>query len=71
MVNFLYVIYSWYLDVNGTQLAVSDEEGHISLYNTQLPIHNGPTHIWKAHNNAIFDIAWTMDNEHLVIFCWI
>ncbi len=51
---------------HGKYLAVTDEDGFISIYDTATRLANGPENVWKAHDNAIFDIAWTYDDELLV-----
>lgn len=51
---------------HGKYLAVTDEDGFISIYDTATRLSTGPQNIWKAHDNAIFDIAWTFDDELLV-----
>ncbi|CAI9111477.1 OLC1v1011705C1 [Oldenlandia corymbosa var. corymbosa] len=53
---------------NGHILAVTDEAGYISLYNTRLNFKSSSTYEqnteksrileWVAHDNAIFDICW-------------
>lgn len=57
-------------------LAVSDEEGFVSLFNTQrrLPSYSScqldtedvRTELWRAHNNAIFDICWIRDDTRIL-----
>ncbi|ERN09210.1 hypothetical protein AMTR_s00014p00252440 [Amborella trichopoda] len=57
-------------------LAVSDEEGYISFYNTQLnfPPLKGHSrsevearlNAWIAHHNAIFDICWIRDDAYIL-----
>lgn len=45
---------------------MADEDGYIAFYDTKSPICGGPNMLWRAHNNAIFDIAWTGDDKQIV-----
>ncbi|KAI5067067.1 hypothetical protein GOP47_0017595 [Adiantum capillus-veneris] len=57
-------------------LAVADEEGFVSIFNTcrKLPSSlNAPRltdstrkEFWLAHSNAIFDICWAQDDRHML-----
>ena len=51
---------------NGRHLAVTNEAGHVALYDTSHELSEGPECLWKAHDNAIFDVAWTCNNRQLV-----
>ncbi|XP_789660.4 denticleless protein homolog [Strongylocentrotus purpuratus] len=47
-------------------LAAADEDGRVFIYNTNV---NGPAsqvQDWSAHNNAIFDVAWSYTEPRLV-----
>ncbi|GAA6001490.1 WD40 repeat domain-containing protein [Rhodotorula paludigena] len=48
-------------------VAVSDEEGHVSFLNgEQDQWAAGPSrHSFQAHNNAVFDVSWSNDDELL------
>jgi hypothetical protein len=48
------------------RLAITNEAGYVALYDTSNELSQGPDCLWKAHDNAIFDIAWTCDNRQLV-----
>ncbi|KAI5665488.1 hypothetical protein M9H77_15341 [Catharanthus roseus] len=57
---------------NSHILAVTDEAGYISLYNTRQKFQSSSTHQenaeksrmseWIAHNNAIFDLCWIKED---------
>eukprot|EP01018_Ginkgo_biloba_P036131 Gb_09523 [translate_table: standard] len=57
-------------------LAVSDEEGYMSLFNTRRRLPSSltceqntgdvRTELWRAHNNAIFDICWIRDDTRIL-----
>ncbi|XP_020574066.1 denticleless protein homolog B isoform X1 [Phalaenopsis equestris] len=57
-------------------LAVSDEEGFVSCYDTRKRLRSQPACLdktaearvseWVAHENAIFDICWIKDDSHLL-----
>lgn len=51
---------------SGQCLAVADEDGYLALYDTKTKICGGPNSLWRAHNNAIFDIDWTSDDKQIV-----
>lgn len=61
---------------DGHLLAVADEEGYISIFNTRLAL---PTFMttqfnteksrwksWVAHSNAIFDVCWIQDDTRML-----
>ncbi|OVA19893.1 WD40 repeat [Macleaya cordata] len=57
-------------------LAVSDEDGYVSLYDTRRKLPSLTTCRekavearyceWVAHNNAIFDVCWIKDDTHIL-----
>lgn len=48
-------------------LAIGGEEGAIRILDVDQPYQNGSyDHWWSAHNNGIFDLKWTGDDERLV-----
>ncbi|CDP02071.1 unnamed protein product [Coffea canephora] len=61
---------------NAHILAVTDEAGYISLYNTRLKFPSSSTYQqnteksrileWDAHDNAIFDICWIKDDNKIL-----
>uniref|UniRef100_A0A7I4AZV3 Denticleless protein homolog n=1 Tax=Physcomitrium patens TaxID=3218 RepID=A0A7I4AZV3_PHYPA len=61
---------------DGHMLAVADEEGFVSIFNTRLQL---PTFMatnyetdkirlksWMAHTNAIFDVSWIQDDTRIL-----
>ncbi|CAG9460907.1 unnamed protein product [Pedinophyceae sp. YPF-701] len=60
----------------GKLLAVSDEEGWVSILDTsrQLPLCTYPeagskhraTALWQAHDNAVFDLAWLNEDRWML-----
>ncbi|KAG6545554.1 hypothetical protein Mapa_013156 [Marchantia paleacea] len=60
----------------GEMLAVADEEGYVSIFNTngQLPsmadcyskTRDVRSKLWMAHTNAVFDVCWTKDDTHIL-----
>ena len=38
----------------------------MSVLDSKLPLSNGVHCMWKAHDNAIFDIAWSYDDSYLI-----
>jgi hypothetical protein len=57
--------------MEGKYLAVTNEAGFIALYDTSEDLNQGPECLWKAHDNAIFDVAWTKDDRKLVSMLYI
>ncbi|XP_009765528.1 uncharacterized protein LOC107779387 [Nicotiana tabacum] len=61
---------------NSHILAVADEGGYVSLYNTRLKFPPSSTHQqnaekskmseWVAHENAIFDVCWIKDDMNIL-----
>ncbi|XP_060192735.1 uncharacterized protein LOC132622194 [Lycium barbarum] len=61
---------------NSHILAVADEGGYVSLYNTRLKFPSSSTHRqnaekakmseWVAHDNAIFDVCWIKDDTNIL-----
>ncbi|OIT32001.1 PREDICTED: denticleless protein homolog A-like [Nicotiana attenuata] len=61
---------------NSHILAVADEGGYVSLYNTRLKFPPSSTHQqnaekakmseWVAHENAIFDVCWIKDDTNIL-----
>jgi WD40 repeat protein len=51
---------------SGQCLAVADEDGYLAFYDTRSQICGGPNMLWRAHDNAIFDIAWTCNDKQIV-----
>ncbi|KAJ1328639.1 hypothetical protein BSLG_010371 [Batrachochytrium salamandrivorans] len=49
----------------GKLLAVVGEAGCVSIFNTSNTL-GRPTSTWFAHDNAIFDCAWSHDNKQLI-----
>eukprot|EP00884_Botryococcus_braunii_P004829 jgi/Botrbrau1/14347/Bobra.0014s0004.1 len=54
-------------------LAIGDEEGFVSILNTFAPLpaslsslDRRPSAQWLAHNNAIFDVAWSQDDTRML-----
>lgn len=57
-------------------LAVADEEGFVSIFNTHrklpsslnAPLSTGNVRkeLWLAHSNAVFDICWVQDDRHML-----
>eukprot|EP00250_Pteridium_aquilinum_P025937 c31928_g1_i1 orf=3-488(-) len=57
-------------------LAVSDEEGFVSIFDTfrklpsslNAPLLTGSARkeLWLAHSNAVFDICWVQDDRHML-----
>ncbi|KAL4568323.1 hypothetical protein LXL04_023932 [Taraxacum kok-saghyz] len=64
---------------NAHIVAVTGEDGYVSLYNTRLKLPFSATHEsnadkarvseWLAHDNAIFDVCWIKDDTHLLTAC--
>ncbi|KAL3678620.1 hypothetical protein R1sor_021576 [Riccia sorocarpa] len=62
--------------LDGQMLAVADEEGYVSVFNTDrhLPsmadcyskTRNVRSKLWMAHTNAVFDVCWTKDDTHIL-----
>ncbi|KAL2609907.1 hypothetical protein R1flu_028480 [Riccia fluitans] len=60
----------------GQMLAVADEEGYVSVFNTDtyLPsmadcyskTRDLRSKLWMAHTNAVFDVCWTKDDTHIL-----
>ncbi|KAL0737681.1 hypothetical protein Bca4012_013891 [Brassica carinata] len=61
---------------NSQVFAVSDEDGHVSLFNSNRKFASSATHQentenarfrdWIAHNNAVFDVSWIKDDSCLL-----
>ncbi|CAG7872635.1 unnamed protein product, partial [Brassica rapa] len=61
---------------NSQVFAVSDEDGHVSLFNSNHKFASSATHQentdnarfrdWTAHNNAVFDVSWIKDDSCLL-----
>ncbi|CAM6050093.1 unnamed protein product [Sphagnum compactum] len=49
-------------------LAVADEEGYVSIFNTAIVwlAENCQWKVWMAHMNAIFDVSWMRDDTHML-----
>jgi denticleless len=48
-------------------LAIGGEEGAIRILDVDQPLESeAPDHWWSAHNNGIFDLKWTRDDDRLV-----
>ncbi|XP_071483011.1 denticleless protein homolog [Diadema antillarum] len=47
-------------------LAAADEDGHVVIYDTYRTGQEAQVKIWSAHNNAIFDTAWSPTDPRLV-----
>lgn len=48
-------------------LAIGGEEGAIRILDVDQPLDSGaPDHWWSAHNNGIFDLKWTGEDDRLV-----
>ncbi|PKI75133.1 hypothetical protein CRG98_004468 [Punica granatum] len=57
-------------------LAVSDEDGHVSLFNTSKKLLSSPSNQenadkarigdWVAHQNAIFDLCWIKEDVNIL-----
>ncbi|KAI3503475.1 hypothetical protein L1887_31918 [Cichorium endivia] len=64
---------------NAHIVAVTGEDGYVSLYNTRLKLPSSATHEanadkarvceWLAHDNAIFDVCWIKDDTTLLTAC--
>ncbi|KAJ4900989.1 Transducin/WD40 repeat-like superfamily protein [Raphanus sativus] len=61
---------------NSQVFAVSDEDGHVSLFHSNRNFDSSATHQentenarfrdWIAHNNAVFDVSWIKDDSCLL-----
>ncbi|KAJ1859869.1 hypothetical protein LPJ73_001647 [Coemansia sp. RSA 2703] len=51
---------------SGNRLALVDEEGHISIFDTTVPGAIEPLIRWQAHEHASFDVAWNHSGTALV-----
>ncbi|XP_047311813.1 denticleless protein homolog [Impatiens glandulifera] len=61
---------------NAHVIAVADEDGFLSLYNTRQKLHPLSTSgentskarvsEWNAHENAIFDVSWIKEDSHIL-----
>ncbi|KAJ0254107.1 Transducin/WD40 repeat-like superfamily protein [Hirschfeldia incana] len=61
---------------NSQVFAVSDEDGYVSLFNSNRKFDSSATHQentdnarfrdWIAHNNAVFDVSWIKDDSCLL-----
>lgn len=47
-------------------LAAADEDGQVVIYDTNFTGQAAKVKDWSAHNNAIFDIAWSSTDPRLV-----
>ncbi|XP_063958140.1 denticleless protein homolog isoform X2 [Lytechinus pictus] len=47
-------------------LAAADEDGRVFIYNTNKSGPAKQVQDWSAHNNAIFDVAWSYTEPHIV-----
>ncbi|CAH1412967.1 unnamed protein product [Lactuca virosa] len=64
---------------NAHIVAVTGEDGYVSLYNTRLKLPSSATHEanadkarvseWLAHDNAIFDVCWIKEDTNLLTAC--
>ncbi|PIA14928.1 WD40 repeat-like protein [Coemansia reversa NRRL 1564] len=66
--------YSSVSGAQGSRLALADEGGHVSIFDT-LNIDTAesaadaglqPIARWRAHDNAVFDVEWSADNTQAV-----
>ncbi|KAJ2801678.1 hypothetical protein H4R20_003581 [Coemansia guatemalensis] len=66
--------YSSVAGAHGSRLALADEGGHVSIFDT-LNIDTSesaadaglqPIARWRAHDNAVFDVEWSADNTQFV-----
>ncbi|KAM3364012.1 denticleless protein A [Capsicum galapagoense] len=61
---------------NSHIVAVTDEGGYLSLFNTRVPFPSSSTHLqnaekakvleWVAHDNAIFDVCWIKEDTNIL-----
>ncbi|KAJ8546360.1 hypothetical protein K7X08_018943 [Anisodus acutangulus] len=61
---------------NSHIVAVTDEGGYLSLFNTRVQIPSSSTHLqnaekakvseWVAHDNAIFDVCWIKEDTNIL-----
>ncbi|CAN1321964.1 Denticleless protein homolog [Linum perenne] len=53
---------------NAHILAVSDEDGYLSLFDTRRKVGTEKARIieWEAHQNAIFDVHWIKDDTNIL-----
>ncbi|GMK54186.1 hypothetical protein CspeluHIS016_0107720 [Cutaneotrichosporon spelunceum] len=48
-------------------LAIGGEEGAIRILDVDQPLEsNAPDYWWSAHNNGIFDLKWTREDDRLI-----
>ena len=64
--------------LRGEGVVVSDEEGYVTLFDTSVGGDGGCSwsasgyneasvvHKWRAHDNAVFDVAWVHGDEQLL-----
>lgn len=56
------------VDNSGQFLAATDEEGHVTILNTEHD-RSDPAFLrtqWVAHENAVFDLAWSPDDKTII-----
>ncbi|KAJ1851067.1 hypothetical protein H4R99_005375 [Coemansia sp. RSA 1722] len=51
---------------NGDRLALVDEAGCVSMFDTSIAGPISPQNRWQAHAHAVFDAAWSYDGSMLV-----